>query len=507
MKLKRKDLKKLLESCFAPDGTKNEFNTETGEPCDPEYEDNVVNQEFESPIKDKIESDSQKQDQVMRVEENRYGLPFTNRDIRLLLLSYVDKIQEIAQSKDYSTLSQINSRVLNYIDNLQMKIQEGTAAYPAYSNKIDKNLSMFYYQSPDIGEDFKGYCRAVLSVSQMTGVPPVVKARLEDIVKQIIKMSAVGQEINFLRQDDARKLINKISSYQLLQLSKGITKDDDYTATLGIGRINLFEYFTKQRNSTNHILKIKERINASKIAIEIFQKSAEGAASVSEIGDDVGYQGSDLIEDFLAQLDSVLAGKDISQYPHFVEIQKYAEGELYNAMDSNDFRLAYKLTRKLVRLIQSSPGKEIREILLPKAQTILQYVDRLRFGLDKHVPKLVRSIRSAMEGFQTLFENKRRNKMKLNRKQLRKMIMEVMDPASLELEITPQIRQLLSRAHEALKMSGHPMPHVVLNSIMVDLKSGHPGELAVQVVNRHLENAGASLGGGEQVMLRGLPKF
>ena len=97
--------------------------------------------------------------------------------------------------------------------------------------------------------------------------------------------------------------------------------------------------------------------------------------------------------------------------------------------------------------------------------------------------------------------------MKLNRRTLRKMIMEALDASALDLEMTPQIKQLLSQAHEALKMSGHPLPHVVLNNIMVDLKSGHPGELAVQVVNRHLENAGASLQGGEQVMLRGLPKF
>lgn len=418
MKLTRKDLRSILIETLNRKDEK--INTD-------EYAENVVNQEFESPIKDKIESDSQKQDQVMSTEEDRYGLPFTNRDIRLLLLSYVDKIQEIAQSKDYSTLSQINSRVLNYIDNLQMKISEGTAAYPAYSNKIDKNLSMFYYQSPDIGEDFKGYCRSILSLQGMTGVEPAVQVHLQKIVNQIIKMSAVGQEINFLRQDDARKLINKISSYQLLQLSKGITKDDAITAAMGIGKINLFDYFTRQRGSTEHILKIIKRINESKKAIEIFQKSAEGAASVIEMGDDVGYQGSDLIEDFLAQLDSVLAGKDISNYPHFVEVQKHAEGELYDAMDSNDFRLAYKSTRKLIRLIQRSPGQQARKILLPKAQMILQYVDRLRFDLNKHVPKLVRSIRSSMEGFQTLFENKRRSKIKLNRRTLRKMIMETLN--------------------------------------------------------------------------------
>ena len=342
MKLSRKGLRSIfIETLNRKD---EKINTD-------EYAENIVNQEFESPIKDKIESDSQKQDQVMSAEEDRYDLPFTNRDIRLLLLSYVDKIQEIAQSKDYSTLSQINSRVLNYIDNLQMKISEGTAAYPAYSNKIDKNLSMFYYQSPDIGEDFKGYCRALMSSGLMTGVEPVVAKFLEDIVKQIIKMSAVGQEINFLRQDDARKLINKISSYQLLQLSKGITKDDDITAALGYGRINLFDYFTRQRGSTEHILKIIKRINESKKAIEIFQQSAEGAASVSELGDDVGYQGTDLIEDFLAELGSIMSGQDISRHPSFQAVQRHAEGELYDAMDNNDFRLAYKLTRKLIRLI------------------------------------------------------------------------------------------------------------------------------------------------------------
>ncbi len=95
--------------------------------------------------------------------------------------------------------------------------------------------------------------------------------------------------------------------------------------------------------------------------------------------------------------------------------------------------------------------------------------------------------------------------MKLNRRTLRKMIMETLDASAFDLEITPQIRQLLSQAREALKMSGHPLPHVVINSIMVDLKN-NPGGLAVQIVNKHLANAGASAAGGEQVMLRGLPK-
>ena len=44
------------------------------------------------------------------------------------------------------------------------------------------------------------------------------------------------------------------------------------------------------------------------------------------------------------------------------------------------------------------------------------------------------------------------------------------------------------------------------NNIMIDLKN-NPGGLAVQVANKHLANAGASSAGGEQVMLRGLPKF
>ena len=96
--------------------------------------------------------------------------------------------------------------------------------------------------------------------------------------------------------------------------------------------------------------------------------------------------------------------------------------------------------------------------------------------------------------------------MKLTRRKLRNLIMEVLDASALDLEMTPQIKQLLSQAHEALKMSGHPLPHVVLNAIMVDLKN-NPGGLAVQIVNKHLVNAGASLSGGEQVMLRRLPEF
>ena len=95
---------------------------------------------------------------------------------------------------------------------------------------------------------------------------------------------------------------------------------------------------------------------------------------------------------------------------------------------------------------------------------------------------------------------------KISRREIRKLIREALDASALELNMTPQIEQLLSQANQALKIAGHPMPHVVLNSIMVDLKN-NPGGLAVQIVNKHLANAGASLSGGEQVMLKGLPKF
>ena len=59
--------------------------------------------------------------------------------------------------------------------------------------------------------------------------------------------------------------------------------------------------------------------------------------------------------------------------------------------------------------------------------------------------------------------------MKLSRRQLRNLIMETLDASALDLEITPQIAEMLEHARVELEISGHPMPHLVLNSIIQNL--------------------------------------
>ncbi len=442
MKLSKKQIRKLIETCVNPDGSRKKYNTATGEPCDgpPPPTDSELNQEFESPIADKIKEDDQKQDAVMQAEEERYGLPFTNRDIRLLLLSYVDKIQEISASGDNSILSQINSRVLNYIKNLQIKINNGTAAYPAYSNKVDQKLSMFYYQTPDIGQTFKGFARDILRGNFPSGIDTFMAGSIKETLRSII-MQANPSFAEGTKKYDMQALIEaleKTSSYTLLQLANSITSTYASAEVMAMDEFNVFSVFRNQTLNPSHGAELTKRIYSSKKAIERFQKAAEMAANVSEMGsEDVGYQGSDLIEDFLAELDSLMTGQNVSNFPAFHAVQQHAMGPLYDAMDNADFRDAYKQTRKLIRLIQQCPHgqaqlhndskltrAQAKEKLIAKAQPILSYVDTLRFDIKKYIPQLVRSIRASMEGFQSLFENNRRNKMKLNRKQLRKMIME-----------------------------------------------------------------------------------
>ena len=475
MKLTRKQLRKLI---LEQSNEKRSYGDAGPQASD--FLDSI-----ESPIQNYIDADAQKQDSVMKIEEERYGLPFTNRDIRLLLLSYVDKIQEIAASKDYNILSQINSRVLNYIDNLQLKLSAGTAAFPAYSNKIDPKLSMFYYQTPNVASDFKKFLLSRVATDRYGN------SFITDHAEKIVQMYFPTTSLVF--REKILENLKKIPEIDLLMLSSQQHKAP-------------FKMFTGR---SNHIKTIQSRIDASKVAIEEFQQYAEHAAKLGELGDDVGYMGTDLIEDFLTVIARVSSDSRVPTAA-MQKAKNLAETELYDAMDAGELRKGYKLTRKLIRIIHDpalSRFGSAQRALLSSAEKILNYTDKFRFDISRHAHKLVRSIRASMEGFQSLFENKiRRNKMKLNRKQLRKMIMEVMDPAALELEITPQIKQLLSQAHEALKMSGHPLPHVVLNTIMVDLKN-NPGGLAVQIVNKHLANAGASLAGGEQVMLKGLPKF
>ena len=352
---------------------------------------------------------------------------------------------------------------MNYIDNLLLKINQGTAAIPAYSNEIDTQLSMFYYQSPNVLEDFKSF---MLTQQDPVDGKPALRELFEKIVFQVH-----GDKARYNPAEQAEQF-KRIPAHVVLKLA-------NREGLYGFG------IFAQQ---SEHIGKITSRIQSSKIAIKEFQEFAEHAAKAEELGEDVGYMGTDLIEDFLSAFSNVFSNVefiDERRYPNAIKIQNLAENELYDAMASGDLRKAYRLTRKLMRMVLRSQMHKAKDFLLGFLQKILDYTDKFRFGPEKHIPKLVRSIRASMEGFQTLFENNRRNKMKLTRRRLRNLIMETLDASALDLEITPQIAEMLEHARVELERSGHPMPHVVLNSIMVDLQKGHPGELAYQVVNRH----------------------
>lgn len=435
LKLNRNQLRRLIEESFKSiDGQSNQQD----------FKDNSQNQVFDSPIQNFIDDDTAQFDAVMKKEEARYGLPFTNRDIRILLLNYVDKIEELSNQKDYRTLGDISGRVFNYLDNLKLKIDDLTAAYPAYSNKIDKSLSMFYYQSPDIGEDFKGYCKSILLGSDRDN-DILVSDQLSDIIKQVIIMSSSGESftnnhdkwgpaVKHIRQGEILEKLNSISSYQLIQLSKGITVSKYGPGT---SSSNLFNNFIRVRSATGHIQKVKERIDSSMLAIDNFLKVTEGTLNIEDFGDDVGYLGTDLVEELLNSFTTAFRNVDEDKMsPLSLSLEDLIQNDLYDAMLNNEYRNAYRIINNIIRKSEKvirtgsagqgfvqSDERDARFSYKRNLQKIKSYLSGLRFDLDSHIKRLLRELRKSLEGFQTLFENNRRNKMKLNRRQLRKLIL------------------------------------------------------------------------------------
>ena len=83
--------------------------------------------------------------------------------------------------------------------------------------------------------------------------------------------------------------------------------------------------------------------------------------------------------------------------------------------------------------------------------------------------------------------------MKLTRKQLRKIIIkEVLDARALDVDVS-QHQQLLSWVSEELNNMGHPLPHVVINSLIMAI-GDNPGMLPYMIANEYLVQAAEQAG-------------
>ena len=110
--------------------------------------------------------DSAAQENVLKAAEQRWGLPFTNRDIRLLFMKYLEKFDSLIAEKNFDDAATITGRAADYVDNLMIKLYNGTffavihietinesivlilkreACYEKYAKKISKNYDSGYF--------------------------------------------------------------------------------------------------------------------------------------------------------------------------------------------------------------------------------------------------------------------------------------------------------------------------------------------------------------------------
>tara|TARA_R110002051_G_scaffold317563_1_gene398882 strand:- start:63 stop:1337 length:1275 start_codon:yes stop_codon:yes gene_type:complete len=387
-------------------------------------------EEFDSPDKEFHDEDEAAQHDVMRDEEERYGLPFTNRDIRLLLLRYVDKLVELESNGDYDTMAAVSDRVINYIDNLILKVADGTAAYPAYSNKVDKKLSMFYYQTPDIGEEFKR--NLLSSIAYWRGLAP----NAWDNMRKFLT-AATGIDPKY--ESDARGVIQDASGYELLRASRRF----GYSPVKDTGHIEMIQQ--RMNDSKTSVAKLRSRLETEEMGTEY---SNEKLLDILEDAKDAWYRALNelprynpdpteaygtpspgikdeqeaAIEEHLAELESLIVSNDFMKAHRAVNStirallpiwKSVATGGEHGRMQPNDQNLR----------TQVAGGAE----LLRFKEALLNFKEVLKdhkYTAPQGVKLLIRNIRKAAEGFQTMFESKKRNTSKITRKQLKQVIRE-----------------------------------------------------------------------------------
>jgi hypothetical protein len=118
-------------------------------------------------IQNRLDADEEQQDSELQKIEDQYGIPFTNRDFRYVLFSYITRMDELIEALEpdnFNTkmMTRMANRVEFYFDTLLEKHRLLTIAYPAQSNEIDEKLSMLYYGHPNIASAFRDHLMRLL---------------------------------------------------------------------------------------------------------------------------------------------------------------------------------------------------------------------------------------------------------------------------------------------------------------------------------------------------------
>lgn len=406
MKITRKKIIRLIKESLEELDTSppvcapgDEFNHETGEPCDPNEVDAV-----DSPIQDFIDADSEKQEEILQQLESTYDLPFTNRDIRMLIFSYVDKFDAFSKDESkISDLSLLNKRVQAYIETIERKYMDLSVVFLSRSTRLDTGLSMFYYNTPDIGKSFH-----TLLMSRVSSLPGYTERGIGfRIMKTYIRAGLFVPEggdfasrPDKLSIKDFRKQVTyntKVNSFKLIKAAQ----------TTGLTEL----YHSENKTRHERILQIFDNLKKANTALGAEVDKEYG---LSEVGSDIAseelsYKLENLYD--LAQATGVLPYNPANfPYKEFEELDALITAQNYVAASKFCRRLARAVEDKIAA-VQSATSSERQPRKDALKNGILEFGKELRtyaYPFEIKIKRLLTTLRSNVEGFQSLFENRRR---------------------------------------------------------------------------------------------------
>jgi hypothetical protein len=293
------------------------------------------------------------------------------------MMKYLERFEDLIAEKNFNEAATITGRTVDYIDNLIMKIERGTAAYPAQSNKIDKGLSMFYYQSPDVGDEFKQWLIQTLTSSYHGDL----KTRIEKLGKQLLTKDS------HTTREEIISAIQSASGYDLLR--KG--------AVLGVSL-----------PPSDHTAKMTKRMKDTENSLIGFYEFMVAS------GDDDQEFSMDMLLDALdetrASLDGLTRSAGGGGRQSDRDRQEILEAAIAD-VENNDFKGAAKNLRAVARNINNIHRPHPKDVpairdALRKINTILSMVDMQRYDRDQIIKNRFRKVRKSAESFLTLFESK-----------------------------------------------------------------------------------------------------
>jgi hypothetical protein len=337
-------------------------------------------------------------------EEESYShvdddLPFTNNDIRLLLLKYVDRLVKLESESDTDKIASLTDRVINYLENIEIKFKDGTAAFSAYETEINPDLSMFYYRTKDIGREFKNYILRRLNPN----APDVIynQKEADRIIRFILGVAGIdrnagGGQLQQMSFSQARakavEALREVSSYRFMRAAKSYS---------------YFEQFISTQES-RHYHEMLKRINNSFDSV----KNLRDQIQRLELGDDFS---NDKLIDKLEDIRDSYSSSTTREQDLFDITADFEKVENY--IVDNNYKSAERTLRKIRRSMlnvlknwskyrgfynRDKPDgiKYLENEILQFSQILKSQRDQLPLSLKQRI----RDVRKSVEGFQTLFE-------------------------------------------------------------------------------------------------------